>query len=208
MTLRMALLTAAIVFLYASSEAFADQVNAYRWQDKRGDVHITNSLDKVPDEYRSRVKKMKYETASLESVEQRKAYKSAQGRARIRYDSGSGAIKTGATFNQAVRRDVLIDTGSEWVIISSKLAKALSFELSESKTASIRTHEGHTKAPVVTIGNINIGGAQATKVKAVVLDFGGPSSVSAVIGMNFLSAFVFEIDTANDMITLEPVTTD
>ncbi len=49
-------------FFFTASYALAD---LYQWQDKEGVIHITDSLEKVPEGYRDKVKV--YETAPMET---------------------------------------------------------------------------------------------------------------------------------------------
>lgn len=47
------ILFSAVVFLFFASTAFAD---LYQWKDESGVIHITDSMDKVPERYRSQVR--------------------------------------------------------------------------------------------------------------------------------------------------------
>ncbi len=42
-----------VLSIFSATAAFAD---LYQWQDKEGVIHITDSLEKVPDAYRDKVK--------------------------------------------------------------------------------------------------------------------------------------------------------
>ena len=51
------LLVASLFFLGAAAYAQEESGGLYTWTDKNGVVHMTDSLDKVPGEYRSRTQK-------------------------------------------------------------------------------------------------------------------------------------------------------
>lgn len=50
------ILFSAVVFLFLASSAFAD---LYQWKDASGVIHITDSMEKVPPEYRNQVRVFK-----------------------------------------------------------------------------------------------------------------------------------------------------
>lgn len=50
------ILFSAFVFLFLASTAFAD---LYQWKDDTGVIHITDSMEKVPQEYRNQVRVFK-----------------------------------------------------------------------------------------------------------------------------------------------------
>ncbi|HYA88023.1 MAG TPA: DUF4124 domain-containing protein [Nitrospirota bacterium] len=60
---------AACIFLFSASSARAD---FYRWQDKDGKEFFTNDPRQIPQKYRNRASKIRFE-ASRVSVEERSA---------------------------------------------------------------------------------------------------------------------------------------
>jgi predicted aspartyl protease len=98
-------------------------------------------------------------------------------------------------FDGRVTRPALIDTGSQVTTITTKLALALGVDLTSARIGRFATPSGSIAAPMVTVGRIGWGGgASAERVTAAVVDYPGKEAYSALIGMNALAGFVFEID--------------
>ncbi|VAX19419.1 hypothetical protein MNBD_NITROSPINAE03-654 [hydrothermal vent metagenome] len=194
------------VLLFAGSRAVAGEATdnsfVYRWADQKGSVHISNSLKSVPGQYLKNVKKIKRIDISSSKKSKESIFSTATGEARINFSSDGDSMIAPAVFNGSVKRNVLIDTGSELVTITTKLARALGYDYENVRKAWFQTQSGPILAPVIKIERLAIGHAQVTGLRAAVIDFKGRGPVSAVAGMNFLSAFIFEIDTQNRSLTL------
>lgn len=193
----------AILWLAGSSfEAVADDPYVYRWTDSNGSVHISNSIKSVPGRYFQRVKKIKRINVNSSSKKGDPIFSTASGEARINFDPNDIGVIAPAIFNGSVKRDVVIDTGSELVTITTKLAKALGYDYENARKTWFRTQSGPVFAPVIRIKRLSIGEAHVTGLEAAVIDFEGRGSVSALAGMNFLSAFIIEIDMQKRSLTL------
>ncbi|VAX24307.1 hypothetical protein MNBD_NITROSPINAE03-1612 [hydrothermal vent metagenome] len=185
-----------------AAEAGADDSFVYKWTDAKGSTHISNSLKSVPGQYLKSVKKIKRIDINSPSKSVEPIFSSVEGEARVKFNLNDNAMIAPAVFNGSVKRNVLIDTGSELVTITTKLARALGYDYENMRKAWFQTQSGPILAPVIKIERLAMGGAQVTGLQAAVIDFKGRGPVSAVAGMNFLSAFIFEIDTQNRSLIL------
>ncbi|MDH4184887.1 MAG: retroviral-like aspartic protease family protein [Nitrospinota bacterium] len=191
-----ALIIAAILMAGA-----ADDAKVYRWTDAAGNVRAAGSLAAVPEPFRDAAVEMKVTQAEHTSIQHDPPAESV-GQARISFPPGAGRIVAQAAFDGKASRMALVDTGSDLVAITTKLARALGYDLSKSRKTWIATSSGRTQVPIIRLNRLEVGGAMAKGVTAVVMDFEGRGAVSAVLGMSFLSAFVFEIDSGAGSMTL------
>lgn len=192
---------AAAVLATASLVATAwAQDFAYKWTDANGAVHISASAGDVPPELRGKVEKIKVVRVSSADAGAGPVAASGGG---VTFPPGRDRIVVTAVFNDKVSRAAIIDTGSEWVTISPKLARALGADLETAGKALVKAHGGRVIAPVVDIESVSVGGAKVTGLQAAVLDAGRNGPEAAVIGMSFLSLFNVEIDPLAGRMSLE-----
>ncbi|MDH5509285.1 MAG: retroviral-like aspartic protease family protein [Nitrospinota bacterium] len=177
------------------------QGTVYRWTGPDGSVRASNSLSAIPEGYRSSAVEMKVVSITqghLEPVQ--KGF--AKGRATIGFTPSGRGLEARAIFNGRASRMAIMDTGSDMVAITTKLARALGYDTAKSRKTWVATSSGRVQVPVVLLEKVKVGGAEAFGVQAVVMDFEGRGPVSALMGMNFLSLFVFEIDSGSGTMTL------
>jgi len=183
----------------AASAAGPDKV--YRWTGPDGSVRASNSLSAIPEAYRATAVEMNVVNISQAAAgAERPGF--ARGTATIGFPPSARRIEARALFNGKASRMAVMDTGSDMVVITTKLARALGYDISRLRKTWVATSSGRIQVPVVTLRNIKVGGAEAFGVQAVVMDFEGRGPVSALMGMNFLSLFVFEIDSGGGTMTL------
>ena len=192
-----------ITFAMLASSGTYDYV--YRWTDANGSVRVTNNLSSVPENKRGDAQPMRVFT--IESVDETNAVgqvELVQNSNTVLFSETASGIVTSSLINGAARRDAIVDTGSEIAVITTKLAKALGYDIKTAREGRFRTPGGFVNAPVVELESIKIGSAKVKNVPAAVIDFKERGPVSAIIGMNFLSRFIFEIDYASKKITFQP----
>lgn len=167
----------------------------WRWTDETGSVHISGALDDIPANRRASAVPMKYSTVA-ESAPEPAAPKPEplQGERSVRFNSSGGMVAVTAVIGGSTERGAWIDTGSELTIITSKLALALGVDLKGLDKRAFHTQNGIVSAPVTLLKSVKVGPATANDIMAAIMDFPGRGPVSAVIGMNFLSLFRFEIN--------------
>ena len=90
----------------------------------------------------------------------------------------------------------LVDTGATYCVLTKVAADRLGLASSPVSTiVKIGTASGTIEAPLITIDLIQIGGAEARSVEAVIHDMPEfPSAVAGLLGLSFLNRFKVEID--------------
>jgi len=187
------------ILLFPALLLGADEAKVYRWVDAAGGVYISNTLKGVPERYRIHATPMKLEIARENPGPGKRPVPKLAMPDQIPF-SLPKRLAVKADFNTNVKRDALLDSGSEITIITTKLASALNIKLSKARSETLLTPSGRVTVPVVVLDNVKIGNAEVSNIEAAVMDFAGRGEVSAVIGMNFLSRFVFEINSTNELV--------
>ena len=175
--------------------SYADRASVWRWMDESGSVHISGALEDVPPNRRASAVSMKYSTVAEpepEPVSPRPEPLEEERRAR--FDPSGGMVALKAVIDGSTERGAWIDTGSELTVITSKLALALGVDIKACDRRVFHTQNGRVSAPVTILESVRVGPAAARDVMAAIMDFPGRGPVSAIIGMNFLSLFRFEIN--------------
>lgn len=102
-----------------------------------------------------------------------------------------------ATFNGTVRALLMVDTGASNVILSTRKARELGFDLrGDVPEAVMKIADGREVAvKLFTVETMNLTQVQASKVAvAVPMDEAVLSGMDGLLGMSFLRLFAFEID--------------
>ena len=190
----------AVAQIFCGHPAFAERGPVWRWTDETGAVHITGRLEDVPAKRQSSAVSMKLSTVAEPSAEPAPKPAPLETERVIRFDSSEGMVAVRAEFGESMERGAWIDTGSELTIITSKLAVALGVDVKNSEKRVFHTQGGRVSAPVTVLKSVKVGPAKAHDVPAAIMDFPGRGPVSAIIGMNFLSLFRFEINMGDGVI--------
>lgn len=201
MTMRRLFAFIAAAHILCGHSAFAERASVWRWMDESGSVHISGSLEDVPANRRASAVPMKYSTVAESAPEAVAPRPAPLEKERIvRFDPSGGMVAAQVILNDAVERGAWIDTGSELTVITTKLALALGLDMKGAEKRVFHTQSGRVSAPVVMLKSVKVGPANASDVMAAIMDFPGRGPVSAVIGMNFLSLFRFEINMGEGVI--------
>lgn len=190
----------AVAWIFRGHAAFAETGPVWRWTDESGAVHITSALTDVPVKHRSGAVSMKLSTVAEPSAEPASKPDPLETERIARFDSSEGMVAVRAVIGESIERAAWIDTGSEFTIITSKLAVALGVDARNAEKRVFHTQGGRVSAPVTTLKSVKVGPAVARDVPAAIMDFPGRGPVSAIIGMNFLSLFRFEINMRDGVI--------
>ena len=113
-----------------------------------------------------------------------------EGKAQIRMNAGEGLVRVTVTLEGRESGTFVVDTGASYVTVTQAFAKRNGLDLMRAPTVLIATANGSMTALVVTIGKVEVQGAKAVRVPAVVVDDLGPS-IDGLLGLSFLSRFDF-----------------
>ena len=97
----------------------------------------------------------------------------------------------------------LVDTGASISVLSPELAKTLRVEVDPTaQTVKLSTLGGVISAPVTTIPSINVGGVEASGIKAVVYEVG--PNIDGILGNTFLDRYQITVDAARSRLLIRP----
>ena len=132
--------------------------------------------------------------------------KSQEGKIVIRYQPGSRQIPVTVRLDRRLNQRFLIDTGASIVTIPSATARRLGIDDQAYRLPRrlFYSATGVHNAIEVTLPYIDLDGWVINDVKALVVDLPGQPGVG-LLGMNYLSNFQMEVNTAEGLLTLEPL---
>ncbi|MBI4666878.1 MAG: clan AA aspartic protease [Nitrospinae bacterium] len=199
--MKVPLIVAALLF--AAINAHAGNDAAYIWSDDEGSVRITRGIKNIPERYRGKSKPITVEVVAGGSHQAPSgAVDVAGGATTLGFNPEVSPITVPAVFHKSTARDAWIDTGSEYVVITEKLAHSLGYSGRKAEKRVFHTPSGAVTAPVIILAKMSVGGATAHDVPAAILNFEGRGPVSAIVGMSFLSRFAVEINGKEGLITI------
>jgi clan AA aspartic protease (TIGR02281 family) len=183
----------------------------YKWVDEKGTLHFADDLSKVPEKYRP----------DAEILETPKEISSEEIKANTKAPPASPPSPTTpeskgfevdlfrrhelwlaeVTLNERVRKNLVIDSGASFILISQQTAKELGLTIDEN-TPFIpgTTVSGTILTPLVTLRSVKVGDAAAENVEAVIYNM--PGSQDGLLGNSFLNKFRVVLDAINSKMVL------
>jgi len=124
-----------------------------------------------------------------------------EGEHRIKFTDSSKIIVK-AVLNGEVRTTLLVDTGADLMLIPLEIARQLFDERTEfSKKVETKLADGTIREGIhVVLESVEVGGAKAEKVRAIVMDVRGGTGL---LGMSFLNRFHLKVDSRNNELILK-----
>ncbi len=181
--------------------AFVTSVGAqvYHWVDDQGVVHYTTGLESVPERYRAAARAMA--VSSVEPPPGAPATARA-GTTTITFVAGA-PILVAAQINGAGPVTLILDTGADRTMVAPAALARLGIVTPNTYAAEVRGVTGVTRADVLWIESLDVGGARAGPL-AIVAHDAGLSQADGLLGRDFLSLFSVMIDARASIVTLEP----
>ena len=199
-----------IILLLALAPAYAE---IYKWIDRNGRAHFSDTLAGVPPEYRDRIE----ERASLTPtprhgpVLQRTtperlslAPMSAPPSYTVPLQRDGNAMLVETLVSGTVRARLLLDTGAEFTVLSTAVAQRLAVNLGDAAIIPLRSASGLFFAPMIKVPSITVGDAAASDVEVIVHD--ATPGLDGLLGMSFLDNFLVTISPSNARLVLTPLT--
>jgi clan AA aspartic protease (TIGR02281 family) len=116
---------------------------------------------------------------------------------------GTAIVVSGRINGEEVGAFVL-DTGATFISVSKAIAQRLGIRSTGSGTVRLVTANGVIEAPLAILEEVDIGGAVAHYVPAVIHDLPGmPSNFAGLLGMSFLERFRVNLDITSGILALE-----
>ena len=194
-----------IILLMASPSHSA----IYKWKDENGKTHFTDSLSKIPPQYRKKgeLKTMKGLPAESEdSVKLSFGENHSNSYAIPVKPYGDNHFIVEVQINGGVKANLMVDTGASMVILSERLGGVLNVNNNQNlPSMSFDTAGGKVDSPLFVMDSLRVGNAEAFGIEASTNPhFNG--EVDGLLGMSFLGDFKVEIDKENLKMFLKPTT--
>jgi clan AA aspartic protease (TIGR02281 family) len=198
-----------VILLLALAPAYAE---IYKWVDRDGRVHFSDTLAGVPPEYRDRIE----EKASLTSIPRSNPTPQRVTPERLsssptpappsytvplRRDGSAMLVE--ALVGGTVRTRLLLDTGAEFTVLSTAAARRLALNLGNAAVIPLRSASGIFFAPMLKVQSIAVGDAAAYDVEVIVHDT--TPGLDGLLGMSFLDNFLVTISTSDERLILTPL---
>jgi clan AA aspartic protease (TIGR02281 family) len=98
----------------------------------------------------------------------------------------------------------LLDTGASFISVSHAVAQRLGIRSTGNGTVRLVTASGVIEAPLAILEEVDVGGAIARYVPAVIHDLPGmPPNIVGLLGMSFLERFQVNLDITSGSLTLQ-----
>jgi clan AA aspartic protease (TIGR02281 family) len=186
----------------------------YRWVDEKGVLHFADDLSKVPEKYRPDAEMLK-PSKEISSPEIKGKTKGPQTSLPTPTTSEPQGFEVNlfrqyelwlaeVILNERVKRHLVVDSGSSFILISQQTAKELGITIDEN-TPFIpgATVSGVILTPLVTLKSVKVGNAAIENVEAVVYSM--PSGQDGLLGNSFLNKFKVVLDSINSKMILFPM---
>lgn len=194
----------------------------YKWVDRDGRVHLTDTIEGIPPEYRSRIEEKASDAPELsaEPVPPRPAPERSSMASTpastpaaptsapsgytvpLRRDGNARIVE--AVVDGTVRMHLLLDTGAEFTVLSKAAAHSLSLNLRDMAFIPLRSASGVFFAPMTKVRAMTVGDATVHDVEVIVHD--ATPGLDGLLGMSFLEHFSFTIGSGSDAkLTLMPL---
>lgn len=173
----------------------------YRWVDQNGVVHFTDNLHNIPEKQRPAASRIQAKE-SPKAVEPPKS--AAPSKVSIPIEKNGAIVVVEATLNGKTPAKLVVDTGASFTMISTAMAKEVGINLDGTRrTLPFHTANGVIQAPLADLESIAVGGMEVKNLTAAIHDALPNTTVSGLLGLNFLSNFRIDIDTEKGILLLE-----
>jgi clan AA aspartic protease (TIGR02281 family) len=194
-------------FIALSFIAIPVSAKIYKWKDESGKTHYTDSPSKIPKKYRESEK-------GIETVKEGPRESSNPVRIKLPGISGrvikvplvdsNGSFFADVLLNGKVKASLLVDTGASIVTLSEKIGKMLGYRsFASMPKIPFSTAGGTVMSPLVTLRNMQVGGAKLRDVEANINPHMG--ELDGLLGMTFLGEYKVEVDKNASIMTLRPL---
>ena len=145
-----------------------------------------------------------WEAAKLTGSAVKGAVRIAQGKQIVKLRRVGNSFLTDSVINRKTHATLMVDTGASNVMLSKRIALKLGYKLTSAKRVQAKLANGKVvPGRVIILKELRVGGATATNIPAIVLEQESGGSYDGLLGMSFLSQFVFQIDTVKGELTLQ-----
>ena len=176
----------------------------YRWQDDRGIVNYTNTLERVPESYRSQLGPLPPASASPARPDEIAPSPVAPtvAIARIPYTPGA-PILVSASIGGSGPLTLILDTGADRTLVAPQALSRLGISTADAPRAEIRSVTGSAQGQVVQVASLEVGEAKVGPLRIIAHD-AELKTADGLLGRDFLKHFTVTIDAKERLVTLVP----
>ena len=193
-----------LVFLILASPTHSA---VYKWKDDKGKTHFTDSLSKIPPQYREKgkLKNMKGDTVESSDYSNTSLSKKTGTTHVIKAKTGHGDhYIVEVILNDSIKANLIVDTGATMVVLSDELGRRLGVTANSNlPTIGMSTAGGKVEAPLFILDSLKMGSAEVLNVETTTNPYMG--DMDGLLGMSFLGEFKVEMDRQNWELTLKPL---
>ena len=192
-----------LVFLILASPSHSA---VYKWKDDKGKTHFTDSLSKIPPQYREKgkLKNLKGETVKSSDFSGLSLSKKGVTHVIEAKQAPGDHYVVEVVINGSVTANLMVDTGATMVVLSDRLGRRLGVHSnSDLPTIGMNTAGGKVEAPLFVLDSLKMGSAEVLNVETTTNPYMG--EMDGLLGMSFLGEFKVEMDRQNGKLTLKPL---
>lgn len=196
-----------VILLLALAPAYTE---IYKWVDRDGSVHFSDTLAGIPPEYRDRIEERagftstsRTDPAPRRVPPERLSIAPAPPSYAVPLRRDGNAMLVEALVGGTLRTRLLLDTGAEFTVLSTAAARRLALNLGNAAVIPLRSASGVFFAPMIKVQSIAVGDAAAYDVEVVVHD--ATPGFDGLLGMSFLDHFLITISTSDEKLILTPL---
>jgi clan AA aspartic protease (TIGR02281 family) len=196
-----------VILLLALAPAYTE---IYKWVDRDGSVHFSDTLAGIPPEYRDRVEERvglmstsRTDPAPRRVTPERLAVAPTPPSYAVSLRRDGNAMLVEALVGGTLRTRLLLDTGAEFTVLSTAAARRLGLNLGNAAVIPLRSASGVFFAPMIKVQSIAVGEAAAYDIEVVVHD--ATPGLDGLLGMSFLDNFLVTISTSDEKLILTPL---
>ncbi|MFQ5481394.1 MAG: TIGR02281 family clan AA aspartic protease [Nitrospinaceae bacterium] len=201
---------ALVLTLAASLAGEPALAKVFKWVDADGKVHFTDSLSKIPRQYRKGggggVETLKSGPPEPSDPVVIKFGPPPQEGIQVPLTSTAGNTNffVDATLNGSVKLQLLVDTGASFVTLHPDMAPRLGIrDLEDRPHIEFSTAGGTEKAPIAIVDVLQVGDAVVEDVQVSFIKHMPPEG--GLLGMTFLNEFRMGIDRDRKVMVLKPI---
>lgn len=187
------------------------QAEIYKWVDRNGTTHFSDTLTGVPAEYRQHLGEKGElgippgSTDSAPPPVPRPQREEPRGARTLEPPShvvplqrdGHGLVVS-AVVNGTVTLPLLVDTGASYTVLSTAAARQLALNLHDAAVMPMRSASGVFLAPLTKVKSLSLGNAIVRDMEVIIHD--AVPGLGGLLGMSFLEHFI--VTTADQTMTL------
>jgi len=185
----------------------------YKWVDRDGRVHLTDTPAGIPPESRDRSEEKARPAPAPQSAPappqtRPERFSIAPPPASTSYEvplwREGNAMLVEAVINSTMHAHLLLDTGAEFTVLSTAVARRLALNLQDAAVVPLRAASGEFFAPMMKVQSITVGDAAVRDVEVIVHD--ATPGLDGLLGMSFLDNFLVTISGSDHKLILTPLT--